>query len=99
MYTSDLADFIYYCIVNFERMPQNINVGIGKDYTINEYYKIIADVIGFKGKFKNDLSKPTGMKKKLIDDKKLNDFGWKHKISLETGIKQTYEYFLEQEKK
>ena len=99
MYTSDLADFIYYCIVNFERMPQNINVGIGKDYAINEYYKIIADVIGFNGKFKNDLSKPTGMKKKLIDDKKLNDFGWKYKTSLETGIKQTYEYFLEQEKK
>ena len=39
------------------------------------------------------------MKKKLIDDKKLNDFGWKHKMSLEAGIKETYEYFLEQEKK
>ena len=71
MYTSDLADFIYYCIVNFERMPQNINVGIGKDYTINEYYKIIADVIGFKGKFKNDLSKPTGMEKNLLMIKNL----------------------------
>ena len=36
-------------------MPQNINVGIGRDYTINEYYKTIANVIGFKGKFNNDL--------------------------------------------
>lgn len=95
MYTSDLADFIYYSIVNFDKMPQNINVGIGKDYTINEYYKIISDIIGFKGKFKNDLSKPTGMKKKLIDNKKLNDFGWSHKTSLELGIKNTYKYFLE----
>jgi GDP-L-fucose synthase len=96
MYTSDLADFIYYSIVeNFDKMPQNINVGIGKDYTINEYYKIISDIIGFKGKFKNDLSKPTGMKKKLIDNKKLNEFGWSHKTSLELGIKNTYKYFLE----
>ncbi len=95
MYTSDLADFIYYSIVNFEKMPQNINVGIGMDYTINEYYKIISDIIGFKGKFKNDFSKPTGMKKKLIDNKKLNDFGWSHKTSLELGIKKTYKYFLE----
>lgn len=95
MYTSDLADFIYYSIVNFEKMPQNINVGIGKDYTINEYYKIISDIIGFKGKFKNDFSKPTGMKKKLIDNKKLNDFGWSYKTSLELGIKKTYKYFLE----
>ena len=76
-------------------MPQNINVGIGTDYNINEYYKIIADVIGFKGKFKNDLSKPTGMKRKLIDNKKLKKFGWSHKTSLESGIKQTYEYFLD----
>ena len=97
MYTSDLADFIYYCIVKFEKMPQNINVVIDKDYTMNEYYKILANIIGFKGKFKNNLSKPIGMKKKLIDSKKLNNFGWKHKTSLETGIKQTYEYFLKQE--
>ena len=99
MYTSDLADFIFYSIKNFDKMPQNINVGIGRDYTINEYYKTIANVIGFKGKFNNDLSKPIGMKKKLIDSKKLNDFGWTPKTSLETGIKKTYQYFLEKEQK
>ena len=99
MYTADFADFIYYSINNFKKMTQNINVGIGLDYSINEYYKIIADVIGFKGKFKNDLSKPVGMKKKLIDNKKLNKFGWSHKTSLESGIKQTYKYFIEMAKK
>ena len=99
MYTADLADFIYYSINNYEKMPQNINVGIGLDYSINEYYKIIADVIGFKGKFKNDLSKPVGMKKKLIDIKKLNKFGWSHKTSLEMGIKKTYQYFLEMDQR
>ena len=95
MYTADLADFIFYSIKNFEKMPQNINVGIGLDYSINEYYKTIANVIGFKGKFNNDLSKPVGMKRKLIDIKRLNKFGWSHKTSLEIGVKKTYKYFLE----
>jgi len=96
MYAEDLADFIYYSIDNFEKMPQNINVGLGHDYSINEYYKAICSVIGFNGEFEHDLTKPVGMKQKLIDDKKLQEFGWKYKTSLEDGIKQTYEYYLKE---
>ncbi len=94
MYAEDLADFTYYALENFEKMPQNINVGLGQDYTINEYYEAISKVIGYEGKFIHDLTKPIGMKQKLIDDTKLNEFGWKHKISLEYGIKKIYEYYL-----
>lgn len=94
MYAEDLADFIFYALDNFERMPQNLNVGLGHDYTINEYYKITADVIGYKGTFKHDLSKPVGMRQKLIDDTKLREFGWSYKTTLKDGIKKTYEYFL-----
>lgn len=96
MYAEDLANFIYYALENFNKMPQNINVGLGDDYTINEYYKAISDVIGYKGKFIHDLTKPIGMKQKLIDDTKLSEFGWKHKISLEDGIKKTYDYYLKE---
>ncbi len=96
MYAQDLADFIYYAIENFEKIPQNINVGLGKDYTINEYYKAISEVIGYKGKFIHDLTKPIGMKQKLIDDTKLKEFGWKHKTSLKEGIKKIYEYYLKE---
>jgi GDP-L-fucose synthase len=99
MYAADIADFIYYAIENFVKMPQNINVGLGLDYSIIDYYKIIADVIGYKGKFNHDMSKPTGMKKKLIDIKKLNEFGWSHRTSLELGIKKTYDYFLNELRK
>ena len=99
MYAADIADFIYYAVENFVKMPQNINVGLGLDYSIIEYYKIIADVIGYKGKFNHDMSKPTGMKKKLIDIKRLNKFGWSHRTSLELGIKKTYDYFLNELKK
>ena len=99
MYAADIADFIFYAIENFNKMPQNINVGLGLDYTIIEYYKIIADVIGYKGKFNHDMSKPTGMKRKLIDNKKLSEFGWSYQTSLELGIKETYDYFLNKVKK
>ena len=93
MYTGDLADFVFYALDNFEKMPQNINVGLGFDYTINEYYQAIADAIGFTGKFVHDLSKPIGMKQKLIDDSKLKQFGWQHQTSLQEGIKKTLDYF------
>ena len=93
MYAGDLADFVFFAIDKFEKMPQNINVGLGFDYTINEYYKTIAKVIGYKGRFIHDLSKPTGMKQKLIDDTKLREFGWKHQTSLEEGIQKTLDYF------
>lgn len=93
MYTGDLADFVFYALDNFEKMPQNINVGLGFDYTINEYYEAIAEAVGFTGKFVHDLSKPIGMKQKLIDDSKLKQFGWKHQTTLQQGIKKTLDYF------
>jgi GDP-L-fucose synthase len=95
MYAEDLADFIAFALENFDRMPQNINVGLGHDYTINEYYQAIAKVIGYKGKFVHDLTKPVGMKQKLIDDTKLKEFGWSHKTKLEDGIEKTYQYYIQ----
>jgi nucleoside-diphosphate-sugar epimerase len=93
MYAGDLADFIIYAIQNFSKMPQNINVGLGRDYTINEYYQIIAKVIGYEGKFIHDLTKPIGMKQKLIDDTKLLEFGWRYKTTLEEGIENIYNFY------
>ena len=94
MFAGDFANFIYYAIENFIKMPNNINVGIGIDYSITDYYKIIADVIGYKGTFNYDLTKPTGMKQKLVDNKRLKEFGWTNQITLVDGIKSTYEYFI-----
>ena len=96
MYANDLADFVYYALENLELMPQNINVGLGTDYTINEYYRAISKVIGYEGEFIHDLSKPVGMKQKLIDDTKLQEFGWNYKTSLEDGIKKIYKYYVKE---
>ena len=93
MYAEDLSDFIFYAITKFDKMPQNINVGLGHDYSINDYYSEIARILGYKGKFSHDLTKPTGMKQKLIDDTKLKEFGWNSKTSLTEGLRKTIDYY------
>lgn len=95
MLASSFADFIFYAIKNFTNMPQNLNVGLGEDFIINEYYDEIAKIIGYKGKFINNLSKPIGMKQKLVDIDKLCSFGWSNKISLQDGIIETYNFYKE----
>ena len=93
MYTEDLADFIFYALTNFDKMPQNINVGLGHDYSINDYYSEIANLLDYKGEFSHDLTKPTGMKQKLIDDTKLKEFGWKSRTTLREGLSKTIDYY------
>lgn len=94
MFVSDLAIMVNKILSDFENMPNTMNVGLGYDYTINEYYEIIAKVIGYKGEFIHDLSKPAGMKQKLLDIKKQLSYGLKAQFSLEEGIRQTYDYYL-----
>ncbi len=93
MYSGDLADFIFFAITNFDKIPQNINVGPGFDYTVNEYYEEIAKIVGYEGKFVHDLSRPIGMQQKLINDSKLKELGWKTETSLSLGIEKTVEFF------
>ena len=77
-------------------MPVLLNVGLGYDYTINEYYENIAKVIGYEGDFVHNLDRPVGMIRKLVSTKKLEDFGWKSKLSLEEGIERTFKYYINQ---
>ena len=97
LYSGDLGDLISYCVENFDRMPTMLNAGVGIDFTINEIYQIVAEVVGFKGEFTHDTSKPEGMSKKLTDVSRLNAFGWKSKTDLKNGIEQTYEFYLQHE--
>lgn len=92
----DFSDFISFALEHFDEMPELMNVGIGQDYSINEYYQFIAEEIKFSGSFINNLSKPKGMDQKIVDIKKLSKFGWKSKISIKEGIKETYAYFLKE---
>ena len=94
MYAGDLADCIAFTISNWEKVPVLMNVGLGYDYTVNEYYESIKKILGYKGTFTHDLTKPVGMKQKLLDVTRAKDIGWIAKTSLEEGVKYTYEYYI-----
>lgn len=96
MYAGDLADFIFFTIKNWEKIPDLINVGLGFDNSVNDYYKEVAQVLNYKGEFHYDTTKPEGMKQKLVSVKRTEELGWKAKTSLKDGIKKAYEFYIEQ---
>jgi GDP-L-fucose synthase len=95
MYIEDLADAIYFALESISDMPDLMNLGVGTDYTIKEYYESVALVIGWQGEFVFDYSKPTGMAQKLSDTSLQLKWGWQPKTTLKEGIRSTYKYYLE----
>lgn len=96
MYAADLADCIWKAVSDFESLPSVMNIGIGKDFSVNEYYNISSEIIGCDVDFVHDLSKPVGMRQKLVDTSLATKWGWEAKTSLREGIKQTYQYYLKE---
>jgi GDP-L-fucose synthase len=94
MYSADFSEVIFKCLANIDAMPNIMNIGIGKDHTIQEYYETCANVIGWHGKFINNLDKPVGMKKKQVSIEKQISWGWRASTNLGSGIQHTYDYFL-----
>lgn len=94
LFGSDLADAIWYSVANFELMPEFMNIGEGRDHSVGEYYRIVADVLEWRGEFHYDTSRPTGMHQKLVSIQRQEAFGWRPGTSLEAGIRQTYAHFL-----
>lgn len=95
MYAQDLAEAVFRAADDMDTLPAAMNVGVGRDHTINEYYAAVAKVIGWGGKFVHDLTKPVGMARKLCDTSKQSAWGWHSNTSLEDGIAKTYEFYLE----
>ena len=96
MYGGDLADAIVRAINTFDILPATMNVGLGHDYTINEYYEAVAAVMGYTGGFEHDLGKPVGMARKLVSVERQQAWGWTAQHNLREGIKKTYEYYLKE---
>jgi len=96
MYAADLADFLFYSIKNFEIIPSTLNVGIGHDYSVLDYYKAVAKSLSWKGDFIFDLSKPVGQKQKMVSIEKLKKTGWYSSTNLDVAIDLTVKYFDEE---
>lgn len=98
MFSSDLADGLWHAVARFDALPGCMNIGVGQDHSINDYYTEAARVIGWQGAFTHDLSRPVGMKQKLMAIDRQTAFGWRPTTSLTEGIAQTYAHFLELER-
>ncbi|WP_084187087.1 GDP-L-fucose synthase [Cupriavidus sp. SK-4] len=94
LYAGDLADAIFTFIDRFDSLPGVLNIGLGRDYEVNEYYQAAAEVVGYMGRFEHDLSKPVGMSRKLVDTSRASQLGWAAQTSLVEGLRATYDYYL-----
>jgi GDP-L-fucose synthase len=94
LHTHDLADALRFLLENYDS-PQIINVGCGYDITIRELALLVAKVVGVEAELVFDTSKPDGTPRKLLDTSRLRQLGWQPRISLEDGVRDTYQWFLE----
>lgn len=93
LHVDDLADAAVHLMESYSGSGI-VNIGTGEDVTIKELAETIKRLIGFKGEIVWDVTKPDGTPRKLLDVSKLHGLGWRHKISLEDGIKATYEWII-----
>lgn len=105
LHSSDMADACVFVMENIdfsdvakgkkEVRNTHINIGSGEETSIGDLAVLIKRIVGFEGELVFDTTKPDGTMRKLSDVSKLHSLGWKHKISLEDGIKGVYGWYLE----
>ena len=99
MHVDDLADSCIHVLENVSAEQINsqgisqLNIGTGEEISIKDLAHLIANIVGYEGQIEFDLSKPDGTLRRVLDNKRLNDLGWKHKISLEEGVSDTYNWY------
>ena len=90
----DLADACLFLMDNYEG-DDFFNVGYGEEVTIMELAELVKKTVGFEGETVMDASKPDGTMRKLTDISRIKSLGWEPKITLESGLKETYRWFCE----
>ncbi len=90
LHADDLADACLYLMDNFNE-EGFVNIGTGEDLPIFELAQLVQKIVGYEGRIELDATKPDGTPRKLMDVSKLHNMGWRHKISLEEGIKKVVE--------
>jgi GDP-L-fucose synthase len=94
LHVDDLADACVYLMERYDG-EDIINIGVGQDLTIRELAQLVQDVVGFRGQIAFDTSKPDGTPRKLLDVTRLQALGWRPRIDLQRGVRETYAWFVE----
>jgi GDP-L-fucose synthase len=93
LFSEDLADACVFVMKNYSG-ELFLNVGTGEDMTIMELAQAIADVIGWKGDFTLDVSKPDGMPRKVMDVSRLRALGWSAPTEFGAGMRDAYQWYV-----
>ena len=94
LYVDDMADACVFLMENYDG-EQHVNIGTGEEVSIRELAETVKEVVGFEGELVFNTDMPDGTPRKLTTVNKLHGLGWKHKVSLNEGIKLAYDWFLE----
>ena len=97
MHVDDCADALVFLMQSYSE-SQLINVGTGQEITIRDLARAVAEVVGYKGRLVFDASKPDGMPRKLLDSSRMLAMGWRPRVELAEGRRETYRWFLSQRK-
>jgi GDP-L-fucose synthase len=104
LYSEDMADACAYLLgLPEERFAQLVapaalplvNIGAGKEISIGELARLVAEVVGFEGRVVFDSSKPDGMPRKLLDSGRLDAIGWRARTGLREGVERVYRLYKE----
>lgn len=96
LHADDLAAAALFLLEHYDD-PAPINVGAGEDVTVGELAALVKQVVGFEGRVVWDTSKPDGVSRRRLDSRNLNALGWTPSISLEDGIRRTYDWYVGEE--
>jgi GDP-L-fucose synthase len=93
LHVDDCADALVH-LMKFYSGEMHINVGSGEDMTIEDLARMVMQVVGLKGALTKDLSKPDGTPRKLMSAERVRALGWRPRIGLSEGLRDTYQWYL-----
>ncbi len=94
LHVEDLARGVIYCLDHYDEY-EPINCGAGSETSILELAHIIGKAVGYEGEIIFDKTKPDGTPRKLLDSSRMMALGWRPSISLDEGVRDTYQWFLQ----
>lgn len=92
-FVDDFSEWISKSIDNLSSLPQYLNLGVGVDYTVKEFYQFVLDAIDYKTEIIPNPEKPNGNMRKLMDSSQAREYGWDPKTSIESGIMTTINWY------
>ncbi len=95
-YVGDIADWISNQITNMNRWPATMNLGLGKDYSVADFYRFALSAVGYAAQLRFDPTKPSGMQAKLMDSSLAGSFGWAPRTDIADGMATSYAAFLQE---